>query len=76
LYVTWTELILETEAGSSRIAPCSAEIKECVELYLHSRIRLHGVVLSYIKKSTGTTLTLRFLMKIRMNREAAGVCVG
>jgi hypothetical protein len=24
----------------------SAEVKECVELYLHSRIRLHGVVLS------------------------------
>jgi hypothetical protein len=26
--------------------PCSAEVKECVELYLHSPIRLHGVVLS------------------------------
>jgi hypothetical protein len=24
----------------------SAEVKECVELYLHSQIRLHGVVLS------------------------------
>jgi hypothetical protein len=25
--------------------PSSAEVKECVELYIHSRIRLHGVVL-------------------------------
>jgi hypothetical protein len=27
--------------------PSSAEVKEWVELYLHSPIRLHGVVLSY-----------------------------
>jgi hypothetical protein len=26
--------------------PSSAEVKECVELYLHSPIRLHGVALS------------------------------
>jgi hypothetical protein len=26
--------------------PSSAEVKECVELYLHSPIRLHGVLLS------------------------------
>jgi hypothetical protein len=26
--------------------PSSAEVKECVKLYLHSPIRLHGVVLS------------------------------
>jgi len=25
--------------------PSSAEVKECVELYLHSPMRLHGVVL-------------------------------
>jgi hypothetical protein len=25
--------------------PCSAEVKECVELFHHSPIRLHGVVL-------------------------------
>jgi hypothetical protein len=25
--------------------PSSAEVRECVELYLHSPIRLHGVVL-------------------------------
>jgi hypothetical protein len=31
--------------------PSSAEIKECVEIYLHSPIHLHGVVL--IKKQTG-----------------------
>jgi hypothetical protein len=27
--------------------PSRAEVKECVELYLYSPIRLHGVVLSY-----------------------------
>jgi hypothetical protein len=26
--------------------PSSVDVKECVELYLHSPIRLHGVVLS------------------------------
>jgi hypothetical protein len=26
--------------------PSSAEVKECMELYLHSPIRLHGLVLS------------------------------
>jgi hypothetical protein len=26
--------------------PYSAEVKECVELYLHSPIRVHGMVLS------------------------------
>jgi hypothetical protein len=35
--------------------PSSAEVKEWVELYLHSPISLHGAVLSY---STGTTLPL------------------
>jgi hypothetical protein len=42
------------KAGHS--PPSSAEIKEWVELYLHSPTRLHGVVL--IKKSTGTSLPL------------------
>jgi hypothetical protein len=37
--------------------PSSAEVKECVELYLHSPIRLHGVVLS---QRTGTTLPFTF----------------
>jgi hypothetical protein len=37
--------------------PSTAEVKEWVELYLHSPIRLHGVVLSY---STGTTLPLLY----------------
>jgi hypothetical protein len=32
--------------------PSRAKVKECVELYLHSRIRLHCVVLSY-KKAQG-----------------------
>jgi hypothetical protein len=41
--------------------PFSAEVKEWVELYLHSPIRLHGVVL---RGSTGTTYTfLPFLFK-------------
>jgi hypothetical protein len=34
--------------------PSSAEVKEWVELYLHSPIRLHGVVL---RGSTGTSVT-------------------
>jgi hypothetical protein len=34
----------EREADHSR--PSSAEVKECVELYPHSPIRLHGVVFS------------------------------
>jgi hypothetical protein len=38
--------------------PYSTEIKECVELYLHSPILLHGVVL--IKKSKGATLPFTF----------------
>jgi hypothetical protein len=38
--------------------PSSAEVKECVELYLHSPIRLHGVVL---RGSPGTTLPLLIL---------------
>jgi hypothetical protein len=35
--------------------PSSAKVKECMELYLHSPIRLHGVVLG-LKISTGTLL--------------------
>jgi len=33
-------------AGAWNSPPSSAEVKEYVELYLHSPIRLHGVVLS------------------------------
>jgi hypothetical protein len=36
--------------------PSSAEVKEWVELYLHSPIRLHGVVL---RGSTDTNLPIR-----------------
>jgi hypothetical protein len=32
--------------ASDHSRPSSAEVKECVELYLHSPIRLHSVVLS------------------------------
>jgi hypothetical protein len=41
---------------ADHLPPSSAEVKECVELYLHSPIRLYGVVLSYKKKGTETTL--------------------
>jgi hypothetical protein len=34
----------EREAEHSPLS--STEVKECIELYLHSPIRLHGVVLS------------------------------
>jgi hypothetical protein len=51
----------------------NAEVKECVELYLHSPIRLHGVVLS-LKKAQGhlclhlttrtETISKLFLLKV------------
>jgi hypothetical protein len=31
---------------ADHLTPSSAEVKECVDLYLHSPIRLHGVVFS------------------------------
>jgi hypothetical protein len=34
--------------------PTSAEVKEYVDLYIHTLIRLYGIVLNYL--STGTTL--------------------
>jgi hypothetical protein len=37
----------EREADHS--PPSSAEVKECVELYIRSPIRLHGVMFSYVK---------------------------
>jgi hypothetical protein len=42
--------------------PSSAEVKEWVELYLHSPIRFHGVVLSW---NTGTTLPVPLLFKFK-----------
>jgi hypothetical protein len=30
---------------ADRLSPSSAEVKDCVELFLHSPIRLHGVVI-------------------------------
>jgi hypothetical protein len=42
--------IRSSEADHS--APSSAEVKECVELYLHSAVRLSGLVLS-LKKTQG-----------------------
>jgi hypothetical protein len=37
---------LAFHSGRDHSPPSSAEVKEWVELYLHSPIRLHGVVLS------------------------------
>jgi hypothetical protein len=34
------------ECEADHVPPPSAEVKECVELYIYSPIRLHGVVLS------------------------------
>jgi len=42
----------------------SAEVEECVELYLHSPIHLHGVVLSYSAWTT-LPLTLPLLSNLR-----------
>jgi hypothetical protein len=38
---------------ADHLPPSITEVKECVEPFLHSPIRLHGVVLS-LSKSTGT----------------------
>jgi hypothetical protein len=48
----------EREAHHS--PPCSAEVKECVELYLHSPIRLHGVVLVKMKAQGQLYFTLLY----------------
>jgi len=37
--------VKQPERDADHSLPSSAEVKECVELYLHSPIRLHGVVL-------------------------------
>jgi hypothetical protein len=47
---------------SDHSPPSSAEVKECVKLYLHSPIRLHDMV---PKLSTGTILTLTLQFPIR-----------
>jgi len=39
--------------------PSSAEIKECVELYLHSPIRLQGAVLSLKHRDKFTFIKIR-----------------
>jgi hypothetical protein len=51
----------------------SAEAKDCAELYLHSPIRLLGVVLSW---STGTTLALPSLHIIRVITSRRMGCAG
>jgi len=50
-------------------SPSSTVVKKCMELYLHSPTRLHGVVL---RKSAGTTLHLPFFM---YNLEKCKVCL-
>jgi hypothetical protein len=42
------------------LPPSSAEVKECVELYLHSQIRLDGVVLKKKKHSDKFPLPFSF----------------
>jgi hypothetical protein len=43
--------------------PSSAQVKECVELYLHSPIRLHGVVFS-LKKTQGQLYLYLYLYEM------------
>jgi hypothetical protein len=45
------------ERKADHSPPSSAEVKECVELYLRSPIRLHGVVLSSKKHIGNFTFT-------------------
>jgi hypothetical protein len=42
--------------------PSSDEVKECVELYLHSPIRFHAVVLSYAQGQLYLYYTLLYLL--------------
>jgi hypothetical protein len=44
--------------------PSSAEVKEWVELYLHSPIRLHGVLL---RRSTGTGGKVKTKLSLCLN---------
>jgi hypothetical protein len=55
-------LAFHSGRGADHSPPLSAEVKEWVELYLHSPMRLHGVVLSW--GSTGTTVPLPFYLLI------------
>jgi hypothetical protein len=48
----------------------STKVKECVELYLHSPIRLHGVVISLRKHRDNFTFTLETTMTITIHVEA------
>jgi len=41
--------------------PCSAKVKEWVELYFHPPLRLHGVVLSWKKHRDNFTLLFVFI---------------
>jgi hypothetical protein len=47
--------VKEPVSETDHSPPSSAEVKECVELYLHSPIRLHGVVLSLKKHKNNFT---------------------
>jgi hypothetical protein len=49
--------------------PTSAEAKECVELYLHSPVRLHGVVLSLKKHRNNSNFTFLRYGKVVKNDE-------
>jgi hypothetical protein len=56
--------------------PSSAEVNKCVELYLHSPIRLHGVMLQF-KKGTGAILRDKFKKSVCVcgGGENGWVCV-
>jgi hypothetical protein len=53
---------------ADHLPPSSAEVKEWVELYLHSPIRFHGVVLRY-KKTTGTTMYTLYSRTVILMKE-------
>jgi hypothetical protein len=61
LWAKWPE----READHS--PPSSAGVKECVELYLHSPIRLHGVVFSKKKKAQGQLYLLPLPLLLFLN---------
>jgi hypothetical protein len=53
--------VKQTGCEADHSPPCSAEVKKWVEIYLHSSICLHGMVLCY---RHNTTLPLPFHMYV------------
>jgi hypothetical protein len=71
--VLGTPELLQKDLLIERCLECRADVKACVELYLHSRMRLHGVVLSLKQEQLYLfTFTLRVVIAQSIQRLATG----